>query len=177
MFHHACPVWRWGRNPGCPACWVSAVSWRPSPALLGLLTTWSETCGSNLGTPISFAYCWPSQFIHLCVLGWTPFINRLTPCGSAAPDSVGEPLVCFCRMGGGLTPKELVKSLCVVAAPLLTPAHKAWTPGTWFSSPLSMGIWVVMCSQVGLSLRPLARSLCHLITPWPAGLIQCGSLD
>lgn len=64
-----------------------------------------------------------------------------------------------------------------MAAPLLTPAHKVWTPDTWFSSPLLNGnlsgdvlpVWVVMCSQVGLSLHPLPPSFCYLITPWPAG--------
>lgn len=68
------------------------------------------------------------------------------------------------RVEGWLTPKELAKSLCVVAAPLLAPAHM-------LSGNLGGDVlpgWVVMCSQVDLSLRPLAPSPCHLNTPCPA---------
>lgn len=62
------------------------------------------------------------------------------------------------RVEGWLTLKGLAKSLFMVAVPLLSPAHKVWSPGTWFSSPMlsgNLGGDVLPGGSVTPSLGPL----------------------
>lgn len=190
------------------------MSWRPSPALLGLTNTWSETCV----VPLRGSHSSPT-----CVCPWLgPFIDRIYPTvalllllslcwwasglflfkavrngagtvvstcahvsGAHPPHAHPWGAPQECRVGGGLTLKELTKSLCCVQwllhySPL--PTKCGLQPHG--SLPHCSGVLphsVVMCSQVDLSLPPSLGSLTlsphHTMASRSAGLIQCGPLD